>query len=91
MTKTELISSLADATELTKTQTEKVLGAFISTVADTLASGNDIRIAGLGTFSVKSRPAREGRNPRTGETIKIAASKSPTFKAGKELKDKVNA
>ena len=91
MTKTELISALAEATELSKTQTEKVLGAFISKVADTLASGNDVRIAGLGTFSVKSRPAREGRNPRTGETIKIAASKSPAFKAGKELKDKVNA
>ena len=91
MTKSELISALAEDTELTKTQTEKVLNSFIAKVGDTLASGNDVRIAGLGTFAVKSRPAREGRNPRTGETIKIAASKSPTFKAGKELKDKVNA
>ena len=77
--------------ELPKTQTEKVVGAFISKVGETLASGNDVRIAGLGIFSVKSRPAREGRNPRTGETLKIAASKALTFKAGKELKDKVNA
>lgn len=91
MTKSELVSALAEATELTKAQTEKVLSAFITKLGDSLASGNDVRIAGLGTFSVKSRPAREGRNPRTGETIKIAASKSPTFKAGKELKDKVKA
>lgn len=91
MTKSEMISAVAETTELTKTQTEKVLNAFIAKVGDILASGNDVRIAGLGIFSVKSRPAREGRNPRTGETIKIAASKAPTFKAGKELKNKVNA
>jgi DNA-binding protein HU-beta len=67
-----------------------VLDAMASVVGDALADGNQVSMVGFGTFLVRERPARSGRNPRTGETIQIAASRSPSFKAGKALKDRVN-
>ena len=70
---------------------QKALKAFTETVAEELKNGEKIQLVGFGTFEVAERPAREGRNPRTGETMKIAASKSPKFKAGKALKDMLNA
>ena len=90
MNKNELVSSLADKTGLKKTEVEKVLKAFTDTVSDELKKGEKIQLVGFGTFEVAERPAREGRNPRTGETMKIAASKAPKFKAGNALKDLVN-
>ena len=90
MNKNELVASLADKTSLKKTEVEKVLKAFTETVAEELKKGEKIQLVGFGTFEVAERPAREGRNPRTGETMKIAASKAPKFKAGKALKDSIN-
>ena len=91
MNKTELVAAMAEKTELSKKDAEKVLKAFTDVVADELKKGEKIQLVGFGTFEVAERPAREGRNPRTGETMKIAASKAPKFKAGKALKDIVNA
>ena len=90
MNKNELVASMAEKTGLKKTEVEKVLKAFTETVASELKKGEKIQLVGFGTFEVADRPAREGRNPRTGETMKIAASKAPKFKAGKALKDSVN-
>ncbi len=90
MNKSELIAALAAKTELPKKSAEKALAAFVDVVSDDLAKGGKVQLIGFGTFSVKERPARAARNPRTGEEIKIAASKAPVFKAGKALKDKVN-
>ena len=90
MNKNELVSSIADKTGLKKSEVEKVVKAFTETVADELKKGEKIQLVGFGTFEVAERPAREGRNPRTGETMKIAASKAPKFKAGKALKDAIN-
>ena len=90
MNKTELIAAIAERTELSKKDAEKALKAFTETVAEELKNGEKIQLVGFGTFEVAERPAREGRNPRTGETMKIAASKSPKFKAGKALKDSLN-
>ncbi len=90
MNKSELIAALAEKAEFTKKDAEKALNAFVETVNDSLAKGDKVQLIGFGTFEVKSRPARVARNPRTGEEIKIAASKAPAFKAGKALKDKVN-
>lgn len=90
MNKTELVAAMAEKTELSKKDAEKALKAFTDVVADELAKGEKIQLVGFGTFEVASRPAREGRNPKTGETMKIAASKAPKFKAGKALKDVVN-
>ena len=81
---------MAEKTGLQKVDVEKVLKAFTETVADELKKGEKIQLVGFGTFEVAERPAREGRNPRTGETMKIAASKAPKFKAGKALKDSIN-
>ena len=81
MNKTELVAAIA----------EKTAQAFTEVVSDELAKGEKIQLVGFGTFEVSERSAREGRNPRTGETMKIAASKAPKFKAGKALKDIVNA
>ena len=89
MNKSELIAALADKTKLSKKDAEKVLDTFIDTVSDTLSKGEKVQLIGFGTFDVKNRPARTARNPRTGAELKIKASKSPTFKAGKALKDKV--
>lgn len=91
MNKNELVAALAEKTSMKKTEVEKVLKAFTETVTDELKKGEKIQLVGFGTFEVAERPAREGRNPRTGETMKIAASKAPKFKAGKALKDMLNA
>ena len=91
MNKTELITAVAAKTELTKKDTEKVLKAFTDVVAEELKKGEKVQLVGFGTFEVSERAAREGRNPQTGKTMKIAACKAPKFKAGKALKDAVNA
>ena len=91
MNKTELIAAIAEKTELSKKDAEKAVKAFTDVVADELKKGEKIQLVGFGTFEVAERPAREGRNPQTGETLTIAASKTPKFKAGKALKDMVNA
>lgn len=91
MNKTELITALAKKAEISKKDAEKALIAFTNIVADTLVDGDKIAITGFGTFDVVERAARTGRNPQTGETIEIAASKSPKFKAGKALKNAVKA
>ena len=91
MNKTELIAAIADQAGLTKKDSEKALKAFTDVVAAELKKGEKIQLVGFGTFEVSKREKREGRNPRTGETMTIAASKSPKFKAGKALKDLVNA
>lgn len=90
MTKADLISAIATDTGFSKKDSETALGSVINAITKSLKSGNDVRLVGFGTFKVSERAARSGRNPRTGETIKIAASKVPTFKAGKELKEAVN-
>ena len=90
MNKSELIAALAEKTELSKKDAEKALNSFVDAVSGSLAKGEKVQLIGFGTFDVKKRPARMARNPRTGAEIKIAASKAPTFKAGKALKDKVN-
>ena len=90
MNKTELVAAIAEKTELSKKDAEKALKAFTDVVAEKLKKGEKITLVGFGTFEVASRPAREGRNPLIGKTIKIAASKSPKFKAGKALKDSLN-
>lgn len=91
MNKTELIEAMAEKTGFTKKNAEVALNAFIETVSEELVKGEKISLVGFGTFEVSERAAREGRNPQTGETMKIAASKAPKFKAGKALKDQVNA
>lgn len=90
MNKTELIAAVAEKAEISKKDSEKALKAFIDVVTDELKNGEKIQLVGFGTFEVSERAAREGRNPRTGETMTIAASKAPKFKAGKALKDLVN-
>ena len=90
MNKTELVAAIAEKTELSKKDAEKALKAFTDVVTEELTKGGKIQLVGFGTFEVSERAAREGRNPQTGKTIKIAASKAPTFKAGKALKDVVN-
>ena len=87
MNKTELVAAMAEKTELSKKDAEKALKAFTDVVAEELKKGEKVQLVGFGTFEVAEREAREGRNPRTGETMTIAASKSPKFKAGKALKD----
>ena len=91
MNKTELIDAMASKTGMTKKNAESALNAFVETVSEQLAKGDKISLVGFGTFEVAERAEREGRNPQTGETMKIAASKAPKFKAGKALKDSVNA
>lgn len=91
MKKAELIAAMAAKAGIKKTDAQKALDAFIEVVSDELAAGEKIQLTGFGTFEVAERAAREGRNPQSGETMMIAASKSPKFKAGKVLKDKVNA
>ena len=90
MNKTELIAAIAEKSELTKKDAEKALKAFTDVVADELKKGEKIQLVGFGTFEVSHRAAREGRNPQTGETMQIKASKTPKFKAGKALKDAIN-
>ena len=90
MNKTELIAAVAEKAEISKKDAEKALKAFTDTVAEELKKGEKVQLVGFGTFEVSQREAREGRNPRTGETMKIAATKMPKFKAGKALKDMMN-
>lgn len=91
MNKTELIAAVAEKAELSKKDAEKAIKAFTESVAEELVKGEKIQLVGFGTFEVSERAAREGRNPKTGATMTIAASKTPKFKAGKALKDMVNA
>ncbi len=90
MNKTELIAAVAEKAEISKKDAEKALKAFTETVAEELKKGEKVQLVGFGTFEVSQREAREGRNPRTGETMKIAATRMPKFKAGKALKDMMN-
>ena len=90
MNKAELIAAVAENAELTKKDAEKAVKAFIEVVTDELKKGEKVQLVGCGTFEVSERAAREGRNPQTGETMEIKASKTPKFKAGKALKDMMN-
>ena len=90
MNKQELITAIAEKAEMEKDDAKKALNAFIEVVGDELKKGEKIQIIGFGTFEVSERAAREGRNPQTGETMEIKASKNPKFKAGKALKDSLN-
>lgn len=91
MNKTELVAAMAEQTNLSKKDAEAALKAFIDVVSEELKKGEKVQLVGFGTFEVSERAAREGRNPQTGETMEIKASKTPKFKAGKALKDAVNA
>ena len=91
MNKAEFIAELANNSGLSKKDAEAVLKAFVKTVEDELRKGGKVQIVGFGTFEVSERAARDGRNPRTGEVMKIEATKAPKFKAGKALKDAINA
>ncbi len=91
MNKTELIAAVADNAELSKKDAERALKAFVDVVTSELKKGEKVQLVGFGTFEVSERSAREGRNPQTGKTMKIEACKAPKFKAGKALKDAVNA
>ncbi len=86
MTKAELIDAVADGADISKAAAAKAIDTFTGTIAKTLKKGKKVTLVGFGTFSVTKRKARKGRNPRTGETIKIAAAKTPKFSAGKALK-----
>ena len=88
MNKTELVKAVAEQAELTQKDAAKAVGALIETISETLAQ-EEIQLIGFGTFEVRERSARKGRNPQTGEEIEIAASKVPAFKPGKELKEAV--
>ena len=91
MNKVELVAAVAEKAELSKKDAEKAVSAVLDTVVETLASGDKVSVVGFGSFEIRERGERTGRNPRTKETIVIPASKSPKFKAGKALKDIVNA
>ncbi|HEY5585120.1 MAG TPA: HU family DNA-binding protein [Ruminiclostridium sp.] len=90
MNKSDLINSIASKSGLNKKNSEAALNAFISSVEDTLKAGDKVTLVGFGTFEVRERAARKGRNPQTKQEITIPASKAPVFKAGKGLKDNVN-
>ena len=90
MNKAELVDAVAAKTGATKKDTEATVKAFVDVVSGALKKGDKVQLIGFGSFEVRKRAARKGRNPQTGEEIKIAASKSPVFKAGKALKDAVN-
>ena len=90
MNKSELIDAIAEETKLSKKDTEAFVKSFVDVVSKALKKGDDVALVGFGTFAVTKRAARTGHNPKTGETIKIAAAKTPKFKPGKALKDLVN-
>lgn len=90
MNRVGLIAAVVDQAQLTKKDAKKAVEAVFSTISDSLTKGDKVRIIGFGTFEVRDRKGREGRNPRTNEPIQIEASKTPAFKAGKQLKDLVN-
>ncbi|KAB0578366.1 DNA-binding protein HU-beta [Fusobacterium naviforme] len=91
MNKTELVAAIAEKAGLSKKDAEAALKAFAEAVEQELVQGGKVQLVGFGTFEVSERPARQGRNPKTGEAMEIAAAKAPKFKAGKALKDAVNA
>ena len=91
MNRAELVAAMAERTGLSKKDSEAALNAFAAVVPEELKKGEKIQLVGFGTFEVSERGAREGRNPQTGETMTIAACKAPKFKAGKALKDTINA
>lgn len=91
MNKTELVAAVAEQAGLSRKDAEAAVKAFTDVVADALKNGDKIQLVGFGTFEVSERAAREGRNPKSGEVMNIPASKTPKFKAGKALKDMVNA
>lgn len=90
MNKSELVASVAEQARLTKKDAEKAVNAIFASVQDTLVKGEKVQIIGFGTFEVRTRAARKGRNPQTGKPLNIPASNNPVFKAGKALKDAVN-
>lgn len=90
MNKSELISAVADASDLSKADAGRAVDAVFDAITDAMKAGDKVSLVGFGTFQVRERAARQGRNPKTGETINIAAGKTPGFKAGKALKDAVN-
>ena len=90
MNKTELVAAVAEQAEISKKDAEKALKAFVDVITEQLKAGEKVQLVGFGTFEVSERAAREGRNPQTGKTMKIAACKAPKFKAGKSLKDAIN-
>ena len=90
MNKAQLIDAIAAEQNLAKTQTAQIVDAVFENITKSLAKGEELAVSGFGTFKVSQRKARTGRNPKTGEEIKIAASKAPAFKAGKALKEAVN-
>ena len=91
MNKTEVVAAMAEQAEISKKDAEKALKAFTDVVEAELKNGGKVQLVGFGTFEVSERAEREGRNPQSGEVMKIAASKAPKFKAGKALKDALNA
>ena len=91
MNKTELVASVAEKSGLTKKDSEKAVNAVLAAITESMENGEKVQLVGFGTFEVSERPEREGRNPKSGETMMIAASKAPKFKAGKALKAQVNA
>jgi len=90
MKKAELVDAIADSADISKAAAGRALDGFVAAVTGALKSGDQVTLVGFGTFSVRERAARQGRNPQTGETIEIKASNNPAFKAGKALKDAVN-
>ncbi len=90
MNKNELVAAVAQAADTSKADAAKAVDGVFDAIASALESGDEVQLVGFGSFKVADRAARQGRNPRTGETIQIAASKQPKFKAGKALKDAVN-
>jgi DNA-binding protein HU-beta len=88
--KSELVEAIANGTELSKSQAERALNTMVETISGALKKGDSVQLVGFGTFGVAKRAARKGKNPRTGEAIKIAARKVPKFTPGKGLKDLVN-
>ena len=90
MNRNELVDAVSNKTDMRKSEASKAVDAVFDSIAEALKDGDEVRLVGFGTFSVASRAATEGRNPRTGEKIKIAASKQPKFKPGKGLRDSLN-
>lgn len=90
MNKTELVSAVAEQAQISKKDAEKAVSAVVDTITGALKGGDKVQLVGFGTFEVRQRDARQGKNPRTGEVIAIPATKAPAFKAGKALKDAVN-
>ncbi|MBQ5889814.1 MAG: HU family DNA-binding protein [Clostridia bacterium] len=90
MNKTELIAAVAEKAAISKKDADKAIAAFVDSITDALKAGDKVQLVGFGTFEVRERAARTGRNPKTKETITIAASKAPAFKAGKAFKDAID-